>query len=82
MGAGLRAEITVTPKTKTQTHFSLGNDDVHWESVTKSTMKSFGPVEPVEYERTERKRSTVLDYPDMEKVSMQSVHQQQQTPQL
>ncbi len=66
----------MTPKTKTMTHFSLGNDETVWESVTQSSMKALGSVEPTAYERTDKKRSTVLDYPDMEKILMQSVHQQ------
>ena len=65
-------------KTKNKTHISLGNDCIPWISVTKSSMKPFDRVEETESSNKESKysRSTVLDYPDMEKVPMTSVHQQ------
>lgn len=65
-------------KTKNKTHVSLGNDSVPWISVTKSSMKPFDRIDETESPNKESKysRSTVLDYPDMEKVPMTSVHQQ------
>ena len=65
-------------KTKNKTHISLGNDSIPWVSVTKSSMKPFGRIDETESSNKESKyaRSTVLDYPDMEKVPMTSVHQQ------
>ena len=46
--------------------------------MTKSSMKIFDkPSETLTYDKESKKvRSTVLDYPDMEKVPMTSVHQQ------
>lgn len=71
-----KAHMVITPTSKTQTHFSLGDDEGQWESVTKSSMKLNGTPDMVQYGRQDRKRSTVLDHPDLEKVPMQSVHQQ------
>ena len=73
---GARGEITVSPKAKTLTHISLGNDEVLYESVTKSSLKAFGDVEFVKHNKADRKRSTVLDHPDMETGPMETVHQQ------
>jgi hypothetical protein len=65
-------------KTKNKTHISLGNDSIPWISVTKSSMKPFDRIDETESSNKGSKysRSTVLDYPDMEKVPMTSVHQQ------
>ncbi|KAI8927447.1 hypothetical protein BC831DRAFT_452397 [Entophlyctis helioformis] len=68
--------IQSDPASKSLTHFSLGNDAQTWESVTQSAMRHHPLLPkppPSEYERLEKKRSTVLDNPDLELEPMQSM---------
>jgi hypothetical protein len=48
------------------THFTLGDDQGSWITVTGSTFKSIDLQPPQEIERPDKKRSTVLDNPDGE----------------
>jgi hypothetical protein len=65
------------PSKKPICSISLGNDSNDWVSVTKSSMIEHpmeNKREMTEYEVLEKKKSTVLDNPDLKLGPMQSVH--------
>ncbi|KAJ3311890.1 DNA-directed RNA polymerases I II and III subunit RPABC2 [Blyttiomyces sp. JEL0837] len=55
------------------THFRLGDDPPVMTSVTKASFRAMAPSPVAEYERLDKKPSTVMDNPDGETQDMRSV---------
>lgn len=63
---------------KTTSNISLGTENGVWESVSHGTLKKHAVIprgKPSDYEALEKKRSTVLDYPDLHPPPWQSAQQ-------
>ena len=63
---------------KAISHISFGNSGNDWKSVSKQSLVAHPPQpkpEETEYESLERKRSTVLDNPDLVLDPIQTVNQ-------
>ncbi|KAJ3279324.1 hypothetical protein HK104_001557 [Borealophlyctis nickersoniae] len=67
----IRPAPVQTSRSKTITHFTLGDDDdgsraAAYETATKAATKLLPPIPIAEYERMDKKKSNVLDNPDGE----------------